>query len=674
MKSIKIALGDLRHRTLGRQIVFMPVGIGYIASYTISQSESNSINVQLYDNPETILKDIEKWKPHIVALSNYCWSSELSCAVFRYAKKMDPSVICISGGPEFPTDHSACAEYLLQRKEIDFYVYLEGEVAFSRLIQKIQQGIEINYLKSQPQSGIMSICPETRNLIVGDPIPRVMNMDDIPSPYLNGLMEKWFDGNYAPSIETARGCPFSCAFCFIGQSWYTSVATFSVQRIKQELTYFAQQMKHYPSVLLSICDSNFGMYKRDEEIAEHIRSLQDEFGWPNFFNVTTGKANYDRILRICSLLKNKMQISCSIQSLNPKTLGVVKRKNRIKDDYLIEISKRHLFSISELIVPMPEETKDSFFEGVKYLIRAGIQFAPYTTMILRGTYLASKECQERYRFQTKFRILPKQIGEYVGEKIFEIEEVCVATNTMSYEDYLECRGFAFVTSFFNNKQFDIISRHVKELGIDVYEYLYCLWELIKSGKSVLSEIYNRYLDETHNELFESRDSLYKCLTKEENYKKLLTGELGDNLVRKYQTEIFLKGWIASIELAYSALEKKSPVRITGGVYDSLNDSKNWILSLRNISTLFESDLDINTTETLQLGYDVNEWYLLGDSANPLITYKKPVNYQISYNRDNIKRIFDEAKELYGPDISFQLSKLLINFDIKIFWRKCEAMK
>jgi radical SAM superfamily enzyme YgiQ (UPF0313 family) len=674
MKPIRIALGDLRHRTLGRQIVFMPVGIGYIASYTISQSESNSINVQLYDNPETILKDIEKWKPHVVALSNYCWNSDLSCVVFRYAKKMDSSIICISGGPEFPTDHPECAEYLLQRKEIDFYVYLEGEVAFSRLINKIQQGIEINSLKSQPQSGIMSIHPETGNLVVGDPIPRLMNMDDIPSPYLNGLMEKWFNGKYAPSIETARGCPFSCAYCFTGQSWYKPLATFSVQRIKQELTYIAQQMKPFQSILLSICDSNFGMYKRDEEIAEHIRSLQDEVGWPNFFNVSTGKANYDRILRIASRLKNKMEVTSSVQSLNPKTLEVIKRKNFITDDYLAEITKRRLFTISELIVPLPEETKDSFFEGVKYLIRAGIQFAPYTTMILRGTYLASKECQERYRFQTKFRILPKQIGEYVGEKIFEIEEVCVATNTMSYDDYLECRGFAFVTSFFTNKQFDIIGRHVKELGIDIYEYLYCLWELVKSGNSVLSKIYNRYLGETHNELFSSKASIYKYFTKEKNYKKLLTGELGDNLIRKYQTEMFLKGMIVSIELAYSALEEKSPVRIAGDFYESLNDSKNWILSLRNISTLFESDSDINTTETLQLRYDVNEWYLLGDSANPLITYKKPVNYQISYNRDNIKRIFDEAKELYGTDISFQLSKLLTNCDINNFWRKCEAKK
>ena len=33
--------------------------------------------------------------------------------------------------------------------------------------------------------------------------------------------------------------------------------------------------------------------------------------------------------------------------------------------------------------------------------------------------------------KTKFRILPKQFGEYGGEKVFEIEKVCVGTNTMS---------------------------------------------------------------------------------------------------------------------------------------------------------------------------------------------------------------------------------------------------
>ena len=72
-------------------------------------------------------------------------------------------------------------------------------------------------------------------------------------------MDKWFNSHYAPSIEMARGCPFTCAIAgrpFFGLvTWQGS----ALERIKDELTYMAKKMKSYPDVLLSICDSNFGM-------------------------------------------------------------------------------------------------------------------------------------------------------------------------------------------------------------------------------------------------------------------------------------------------------------------------------------------------------------------------------------------------------------------------------
>lgn len=677
MHAIKIALGDLRHKTEGKHSVFMPIGIGYIASYALAQMGSGNIEIRLYDDPYAIFRNIDIWKPDIVGLSNYSWNSELSRMVFRHAKKKLPEVVCVAGGPEFPVnDYSECKNYLSKRPEIDFYVYCEGEVAFYRLIKKLSEDREVSELKSQPQDGVMSIDKETGNLVFGKPLPRLTDLDDIPSPYLTGLMDQWFNGHYSPAIETSRGCPFSCGYCFIGQSWFNNVSTFTIQRIKDELTYIAQRIKEYPSALLLICDSNFGMYERDEEIAIHIRSLQDNFGWPNAFELTTGKANYERILRIAAILNNKMHVTCSVQTLYQKTLEVIKRKNPSLDEYQrinTEMKKYGMHSVTELIVPMPEETKNSFFEGLKLVInKIGVnRIVPYTTILLKGTYLSSKECREKYQLQTKFRILPRQFGEYLGEKCFEVEEACIATNTMPFDDYLQIRGFSLISAFFSGEQFDLIHRHLRELGVSAYDYLHSLWGMVKSGDTVLSEVYNQFIEDTKGELWDSREVIYDYFNKPVNYAKLTSGELGDNLIRKYQTKLLLEMCIPSIELGYYCIERIGHSVITNQMQKSLDAAKKWMVAMRNVSAVFKGEPYIDISEILHLPYDVNSWYLNNSNCYPLVAHNKPAVYRISCDADRLKRIFAEAKKIYGGDLYFQVSKLLIYWSIKNFWRQCE---
>src|SRR5439155_22363871 len=58
--------------------------------------------------------------------------------------------------------------------------------------------------------------------------PRHKEVDEIPSPWLSGIQDEFFDGKLAPMIETNRGCPFTCTFCVQGTNFYTKVHNFSV--------------------------------------------------------------------------------------------------------------------------------------------------------------------------------------------------------------------------------------------------------------------------------------------------------------------------------------------------------------------------------------------------------------------------------------------------------------
>ena len=52
-------------------------------------------------------------------------------------------------------------------------------------------------------------------------IERVMDLSQIPSPYLSHRLDEFLDGKLLPITQTNRGCPFTCTFCTEGQSYWT---------------------------------------------------------------------------------------------------------------------------------------------------------------------------------------------------------------------------------------------------------------------------------------------------------------------------------------------------------------------------------------------------------------------------------------------------------------------
>ena len=87
--------------------------------------------------------------------------------------------------------------------------------------------------------GSVFIHPNKNILVKGQRPPRIRFLDDIPSPYLSGMLDNFFDGRLSPLLETNRGCPFKCSFCHTGNDYFQKIHMFSIERIKQELEYIA---------------------------------------------------------------------------------------------------------------------------------------------------------------------------------------------------------------------------------------------------------------------------------------------------------------------------------------------------------------------------------------------------------------------------------------------------
>ena len=151
-------------------------------------------------------------------------------------------------------------------------------------------------------------------------VERIKDLTEIPSPYLEGKMDEFFDGKLQPVIQTTRGCPFGCTFCIEGMSYYTKIYRNNQEKIKAELNYIGSKMKQVRNKGgrndLWLVDSNFGMYNEDLETCKFIAECQTKYHWPEYIQCDTGKNNKPRVLSAARLVKGAMRLSGSVQTLS----------------------------------------------------------------------------------------------------------------------------------------------------------------------------------------------------------------------------------------------------------------------------------------------------------------------------------------------------------------------
>jgi hypothetical protein len=242
---------------------------------------------------------------------------------------------------------------------------------------------------------------------------------------------------------------------------------------------------------------------------------------------------------------------------------------------------------------------------------------------------------------------------------------------MSYEEYLECREFAFVSSLFSSLQFDIILKLVEEMEINIHEYFMHFWEMIKTCKNKLEDNYNGFMKETEEELWDSPEEIYAHFVKKNNYKKLLKREVGDNLIRKYTTKVILESFIPFVELSFVAIENYTDPRNTK-ISSILDEIKSWMISHRNIRALFSNKSYISKEEILHLSFDASGWYRNQDQNKRLVDFDMPCSYRVVYNENELRYILEEGERLHGDNIGFQAGRLLDIWGIDKFWRNCKA--
>ena len=428
-------------------VSYLPFVSGILSAYIKSDLLlASKVEVQPFifvpDTVENIIALYEK-KPDVAAFSIAMWNEQLSLKVASQIKEQWPSCKIVFGGASTPHDSR---EYMKKNSFIDFCIRAEGEIPFKKLISRLaineREFADVPHLSWRSSDDQIIVNKET--------IPFNRSLDEFPSPYLTGEFDYLLQPGHKQQaiIETNRGCPFLCTFCYWGKGGSTTKYRFrSLETVYAELEYLASKKVEY----IFNADSNFGMHKRDFDIAKKLVELKKSYGYPEKFRTCWGKNTSERIFKIASLLQYHgldKGVTLARQSNSKDVLKNIKRTNIKLSTYkLLEerFNKLQVPVYGELILGLPGETLESWKAGIQHMLDTGVnnQLFVYQAEVYPNTELGSPAYQKQHGIKTqKIKLNEIHCSPRKAGWIDEFQEIIVETNTISREDYRSMNKFA----------------------------------------------------------------------------------------------------------------------------------------------------------------------------------------------------------------------------------------
>ena len=423
----------------------------------------------------------------VLGVSYFIWNVRVSDEICQKLKQINPNVIIVYGGLGMPK-HGRCQQFLDERPYVDVIVHNEGELVFENLLVTIAEGRDIKTV-----NGI-----STREFV--NPLERrVRNINQMPSPYIDGLFDelmavKNHTHNVEAILEPSRGCPYTCTFCEVGDKFFTKVERQSPEKMYTEIDWVSKYKIDY----MHIVDNNFGMFPEHMEIAEYIIATRNQTGFPNALNVVWAKNKKPFLFKIAKRLqeaKLNKGVTIALQSMHPATLNAIERpapeRETLKEtiDLLRELK---VPAYVELILGLPEESLQSFKDGL-YTLIDDIGYNEYITInnlvVLPNTPFGDPEYLDKYKLKITQTAPAFVHHEQPTEKIMqEINDMVTSSSTMTTDDYVDMtvwKWFMLATHFLGWTR--LVAIELKKQGISSRTFYDNLFEYTKTHNTLLNK-------------------------------------------------------------------------------------------------------------------------------------------------------------------------------------------
>jgi radical SAM superfamily enzyme YgiQ (UPF0313 family) len=571
------------------EATFLPLSVAYVWEYCNANVEGWELGGILFER-ETVAEYLKQiTNPDVFAISTYVWNWDISRELARAVKLRWPDCLIVMGGPQVP----AKKQWLQDNRDIcDLIVTYAGERAFAELLNG-------NYTAP----GILSVdsySPPKPDKIV----------DDIPSPYLSGLMDSLMKPGkqYSAIIETNRGCPYACTFCDQEAIYYNKIAKFNYDRVIAEIDWVSDHKIDF----LYFADSNVGIFDRDIDFIKYVAKCKNEKGFPRQIDYSTAKQQPERIVELGRILnqeaKIKRGVTIALQSMNPATLKAIKRINiaNTKLEQMVSAyNNAGVDNYCELIVGLPEETLDTWIAGIGKILELGSDHAltVHPLSIVPNTPFSDPEYKDKYGLQYTASPAPAGGNVYPEDSKGEVDFVCHTSNTFTTDGYIDMYFFAkgiIIPHHYHGVSQVIATYLFREHNISLIDYYKCLFEWSKNSSGILNQEYVTHTTSLRESLFEMK-TWGRSIEGSDDFHFQDNGAtaafLYSNIDEIYNELIYFVKLKYGIDISAVSVYNKHILDLYGKTDYSMAFTKNWDSWFFNNTILANMETVVETTPT-----------------------------------------------------------------------------
>ena len=328
------------------------------ANHNLTAGEKEKCQIEIAEytinhRTESIIADIYKQKPDVLAFSCYIWNWEYVQEVMTELHKLMPTVPIYLGGPEV----SFTSEEILKQYPFLAGIMIgEGEETFLELCRA--------YICGNEHFLIAGMCINAKDSLgerssqewkvqnLGEP-RGLVNINDIPFFYDDMAAFEHRIVYY----ESSRGCPYRCSYCL--SSIDKTVRLRDLKLVKKELQFFLDLK--VPQV--KFIDRTFNCNREHAcEVWQYI--YENDNGVTNFHFEISADILTDRELSILERMRpGLVQLEIGVQSTNPETIKEINRVMNVEK--LREVvdrihSLKNIHQHLDLIAGLPYEDYITF--------------------------------------------------------------------------------------------------------------------------------------------------------------------------------------------------------------------------------------------------------------------------------------------------------------------------
>lgn len=335
------------------------------AAYVAATLKKNNHEVKFFDSrlkeyqEKQFIGLLKDYNPDFVCFSVVALTHNCTFEYMNLVGKYSNAKI-IAGGPEvtiYPED-------FLKIGLIDFIFIGDADISFPKFLKA--------YNKREEWEKVGGLGYKINGKIFLNKSPEEYDINDLPFPDWDIFPLKSYKKNTSRiefPIQTARGCPHKCIFCFSP----IILPKYIVKSPKRVVDEIEQIYKKYNTKKFQIQDDNFALSKqRVFDICDEIIKRKLKIKWSVAQGFTAQSGTYE-------LFKKMKEAGCTtvgigVESTDEEILRFIKKPvtlQQIKDSF-INAKKAGITTKGFFIVGLPGSTYEKEMKNIKFFKEAGI--------------------------------------------------------------------------------------------------------------------------------------------------------------------------------------------------------------------------------------------------------------------------------------------------------------